>query len=90
MTSRRPSPLDRETYESFKEQFGEDTERTLAAAHNLASSLRLVGDYFEARALDQETLDRQRRALPPDHPYTLLSAAAWPSICAPLAPSGSP
>ena len=67
---------DRDTYESFREQFGADTERALAAAHNLASSLRLVGDYFAARHLDQETLDRQRRALPPNHPNTLLSAAS--------------
>lgn len=66
----------RETYDRFKEQFGPDTERALAAAHNLACSLRLVGDYFAARELDSETLDRQQRVLPPNHPHTLLSAAS--------------
>ena len=67
---------DRETYESFKEQFGEDYPRTLAAAHNLAISLRLVGDCFAARDL------RPGDAGPPpggrsatNHPYTLDSAA---------------
>ncbi len=67
---------DRETYESFKEQFGEDYPRTLIAAHNLACSLRLVGDCFAARAVSiEETLDRQRQVLAPDHPYTLYTAA---------------
>jgi Domain of unknown function (DUF4062)/Tetratricopeptide repeat/NB-ARC domain len=49
---------------------------TLKAAHNLACSLRLVGDFFAARSLDAETLDRQRRVLSADHPDTLLSAAS--------------
>ena len=62
---------DRGTYESFKEQFGEDYPRTLTAAHNLAVSLRLVGECFAARDLDQETLDRRRAVLgrePPVYP----------------------
>ena len=49
VTSSRPSPWIRETDLRFKEQFGEDYPRTLAAAHNLAASLRLVGDCFKAR-----------------------------------------
>ena len=40
------------------------------------SSLRLVGDCFTARRLDEETLDRQRQVLGREHPYTLLSAAS--------------
>ena len=48
-TSSARWPRDQETYESFKDQFGEDYPRTLAAAHNLGSSLRLVGDCFTAR-----------------------------------------
>ena len=46
------------------------------AAHNLGCSLRLVGDCFTARRLDEETLDRQRQVLGRDHPSTLLSVAS--------------
>ena len=54
------------------------TERTLAAAHNLASSLRLVGDYFAARHLDQETLDRRGRARPRPSLHAALGSKPGP------------
>src|SRR5215470_18085563 len=64
---------DQETYERFKEQFGDDHAKTLAAANNLAVSYRLVGDCFTARRIDQETLARRQAVLGPVHPYTLFS-----------------
>ena len=56
MSTSEALDLDQKTYESFKDEFGEDYDRTLAAAYNLACSLRLVGDYQAARRLDQDTL----------------------------------
>ena len=42
----------------------------------LKCSLRLVGDPFSARRLDQATLTRQRELLGQAHPHTLMSAAS--------------
>ena len=73
--SRRHWRPTRQTYESFKEEFGEDYPAHVVCRRiNLACSLRLVGDYSGARRLDQETLDRRRVVLSPDHPYTLDTA----------------
>jgi hypothetical protein len=54
--------------------FGRDNEHTLRAAHALAQSLQVGGQYVQARALDRETLDRRRTLLGDDHPSTLTSA----------------
>ena len=48
---------------------------TLSSANNLAIDLRLVGDCFRARDLDQDTLNRRQLVLGADHPYTLHSAS---------------
>jgi hypothetical protein len=61
-------------YESFKLQFGEDYQWTLAAAHNLAVSLGQAGDFRAARRIGEEVLDRQRRVLGTAHPSALLAA----------------
>ena len=42
----------------------------------LKRSLRLVGDPFSARRLDQATLTRQRELLGQADPHTLMSAAS--------------
>ena len=41
--------------------------------HRLATDLRELGEYQQARALDQDTLARRRRVLGEDHPDTLTS-----------------
>ena len=82
-------PPDRKTYESFKEQYGEDYPRTLAAAHNLAGSLRAVGDFFAARRLDEDTYARQRGYLALIIPTPSSRAPIWPAACARRANSGS-
>ena len=46
----------------------------LEVAHYLGWALRATGRYTEARDLDQDTLDRQRRILGEDHPSTLATA----------------
>jgi hypothetical protein len=51
-----------------------DHEHTWAAARALAWALVAMGRHDEARALDQDTLDRRRRILGQDHPDTLYSA----------------
>ena len=40
----------------------------------LANDLLLLGNYAQARELQEETLSRQRRILGDDHPDTLTSA----------------
>lgn len=44
---------DRETYGIFKDRFGDDYPRTLAAAFNLATALCHAGDFPAARRLNQ-------------------------------------
>jgi tetratricopeptide (TPR) repeat protein len=67
--------LARETYERFRDLFGEDYRYTLASANNLSLALRQVGDCFAARELDAETLDFRSQVLGVEHPLTLSSAA---------------
>jgi len=55
-------------------RLGDDHEQVLAIVHFLAWALRAMGRYAEARQLDQDTLDRQRRVLGEDHPRTLATA----------------
>ncbi len=53
---------------------GEDHPDTLGSATNLAVNLSWLGQYKQARQLDDDTLTRYRRVLGEDHPYTLTSA----------------
>jgi hypothetical protein len=55
-------------------RLGDDHEQVLAIVHFLAWALRAMGRYAQARELDRDTLDRQRRVLGVDHPGTLASA----------------
>ena len=58
---------------------GEDHPDTLTSASQLANDLFGLGNYPQARELQEETLTRRRRILGDDHPDTLFSAAssAW-------------
>jgi hypothetical protein len=53
---------------------GDDHPETLTSANNLAADLRALGEYQQARDLDEDTLARRRRVLGDDHPDTLTSA----------------
>ena len=66
--------LDEDTLARRRRDLGEDHPGTLAAASNLAVSLRAAGEYQAARELGEDTLARRRRVLGEDHPDTLASA----------------
>jgi hypothetical protein len=53
---------------------GENHPHTLTSASNLALDLHALGQYEQARQLQQDTLTRRRRVLGDDHPRTLTSA----------------
>jgi hypothetical protein len=66
--------LDQDTLARRRRDLGEDHPDTLAAASNLAVSLRAAGEYQAARELGEDTLARRRRDLGEDHPDTGASA----------------
>ena len=66
--------LDEDILARRRRDLGEDHPDTLAAASNLAVSLRAAGEYQAARELAEDTLARRRRVLGEDHPDTLASA----------------
>jgi hypothetical protein len=66
--------LDEDTLARRRRDLGEDHPDTLAAASNLAVSLRAAGEYQAARELGEDTLARRRRVLGEDHPDTGASA----------------
>jgi Tetratricopeptide repeat len=49
---------------------GDDHPHTLGSASNLASGLRALGHYEQARQLDEDTLAHRRRMLDEGHPHT--------------------
>ncbi len=55
-------------------RLGEDHPLTLNSGGNLALDLHALGQYEQARQLQQDTLTRRRRVLGNDHPRTLNSA----------------
>ena len=61
-------------YQQSRGRLGGDHAHTLIIALYLASALRAMGRYAEARYLNQDTLARQRRVLGEDHPQTLAAA----------------
>jgi hypothetical protein len=73
--SRAQVQLDEDTLARRRRDLGEDHPDTLAAASNLAVSLRAAGEYQAARELGEDTLARRRRVLGEDHPDTRASAA---------------
>ena len=66
--------LDEDILARRRRDLGEDHPGTLAAASNLAVSLRAAGEYQAARELGEDTLARRRRVLGEDHPDTLAAA----------------
>jgi tetratricopeptide (TPR) repeat protein len=67
-------PLFHRAYALRRHRLGDDHPATLASASNLAFNLWELGQFPQARALDEDTLARRRWILGPDHPDTLASA----------------
>jgi hypothetical protein len=53
---------------------GDDHTDTLTSACRMAAELRELGEYEQARALDEDTLARRSQVLGDDHPDTRVSA----------------
>jgi hypothetical protein len=64
------SPL----YDRWRIRLGPDHDQVLRAAVSVAAALSGLGHLVEARALDEDTLERSRRVLGEDHPDTRRSA----------------
>ena len=62
-------------YAARRDKFGDDHPDTLTSAGHLALNLWWLGEYPQARTLDEDTLTRRRRILGEDHPDTLTSAS---------------
>ncbi|MCY1141965.1 FxSxx-COOH system tetratricopeptide repeat protein [Actinoplanes sp. Pm04-4] len=58
-----------------REVFGNDHPDTLNSANNLATALRDLGRYEQARRLDEDTLAQRRQLFGGDHPDTLSAAS---------------
>ncbi|MGI5399997.1 FxSxx-COOH system tetratricopeptide repeat protein [Streptomyces sp. CA-135486] len=69
--------LDRlqQLHQTWTEQLGPDHQHTLWAALHLARAYGDTRNHTQARALDEDTLARQRRVLGDDHPDTLIAAS---------------
>ncbi|MFF3691375.1 FxSxx-COOH system tetratricopeptide repeat protein [Streptomyces sp. NPDC002187] len=61
-------------HRTWTRQLGPDHQHTLWAAHCLARAYNDTQNRTQARALDEDTLERRRRVLGEDHPDTLTSA----------------
>jgi CO dehydrogenase nickel-insertion accessory protein CooC1 len=58
----------------WAQQLGADHTQTLLLRFHIANVLRSMGRFGEARELDVDVLERQRRVLEPDHPHLLMTA----------------
>lgn len=63
-------------YQKWREDrcLGPDHEDTLVCARLLAISLRWLGETERSRAINEDTLERQRRVFGDDHEHTLVTA----------------
>jgi tetratricopeptide (TPR) repeat protein len=66
--------LARRLHQRWQQQLGSDDHHTLQAANSLATAHHLMGQYDDARRLNEDTLARKRRVLGEDHLGTLASA----------------
>ncbi|MBW0011157.1 MAG: tetratricopeptide repeat protein, partial [Pseudonocardiales bacterium] len=77
LTRGEPRParaLFQRAHQLCSDTLGEEHPDTLASAGNLARDLHALGEYQQARDLNEDTLTRRRRVLGEDHPHTLTSA----------------
>ncbi|MEY9962915.1 MinD-like ATPase involved in chromosome partitioning or flagellar assembly/tetratricopeptide (TPR) repeat protein [Streptacidiphilus sp. MAP12-16] len=68
--------LGRRLHEAWITKLGELDRQTLLLRFQLANVLRTQGRFEEALAYDEDTLERQKVVLTPDHPYTLMTAGS--------------
>ncbi|MFG2884839.1 FxSxx-COOH system tetratricopeptide repeat protein [Streptomyces sp. NPDC048297] len=64
-------------YPTYRDLFSEQDSRTLNALNNLGFTVRLLGRYEEARAIDLRTLEARRLLLKNRHPWTLFSEVSY-------------
>ncbi len=67
--------LSARAHQLARDRFGEGHLDTLAAASNLAGDLHALGEYQQARTLNEDTLTRCHQILGEDHPHTLAAAS---------------
>ncbi|GAB3169125.1 NB-ARC domain-containing protein [Micromonospora palomenae] len=67
-------PLAHHLHTEWTHRHGPDDDTSLIAASLLAYAHRQLGQYQQAHALDEDTLNRRRRIHGDDHPNTLTSA----------------
>ncbi|MGW6916150.1 FxSxx-COOH system tetratricopeptide repeat protein [Kitasatospora sp. NPDC054939] len=72
----RARSLGHDLDEAWTRKLGSDDRQTLLLRFQLANVLRSQGNYAEALALDESTLERQRALLGEHHPYTLMTAGS--------------
>ncbi|MFE0403809.1 FxSxx-COOH system tetratricopeptide repeat protein [Streptomyces nigra] len=72
--SRSAVDICRITRESWTERLGPDHPDTLNSGYNLASNLFELGEYAQAKEVDQDVWERRCRVLGMDHPDTIRSA----------------
>ncbi|MER5889257.1 FxSxx-COOH system tetratricopeptide repeat protein [Streptomyces sp. NPDC001941] len=61
--------------DDWRERLGNDDLQYLYLRFHLSNILRTQGRYVEARELDEETLERQRRVLGVSHPHTYMTTS---------------
>ncbi|MER6914693.1 FxSxx-COOH system tetratricopeptide repeat protein [Streptomyces sp. NPDC000594] len=64
-----------EVRETWRTRLGTDDLQYLYLCFHISNLYRSEGRYKEARALDEETLQRQRRVLGPTHPHTYMTTS---------------
>lgn len=69
--------LDEVAYDKARRSFGEDDPVTLATAHNLGVSRRLIGEFRRALELDQQTHALKMRVFGQDDQRTLITQNAY-------------
>ncbi|GAB3169115.1 NB-ARC domain-containing protein [Micromonospora palomenae] len=73
--ARTALPLAHHLHTEWTRRHGPDDDTTLFASDLLAHAHRQLGQYQQARALDEDILTRRRRIHGDDHPHTLNSAS---------------
>ncbi|MCA1603977.1 MAG: tetratricopeptide repeat protein [Actinobacteria bacterium] len=71
--------LSEHSHQLYQDMLGQDHPDTLRSATNLADGLRAVGDYEQARALDEQSLTHYRRVLERTIPTPCVPPATLPT-----------
>ncbi|MFD4143260.1 FxSxx-COOH system tetratricopeptide repeat protein [Streptomyces sp. NPDC058572] len=69
------SVLANDLREAWRDMLGNDDLQYLYLRFHLSNILRSQGRYVEAKELDEETLERQRRVLGETHPHTYMTTS---------------